>query len=117
MNDLVILKDGIETMTSTQFAEMTGRSKSSIHRTIRDKFDVESVGCEIASSMGDNGMTTEYHLPETESIMLCAILDSCTFDTECFPGRCIKSMGSISGTCAGDYNLVEDDICVDVFVW
>ncbi len=30
--------------------------------------------------------------------------DPCTFDTECFPGQCIKNAGSLSGICAGDYN-------------
>lgn len=73
--ELAILKDGVNTMTSSQFSELTGRSKSSINRTIRDKFVVDSVGCEIASSVSENGMVTDYHLPETESIMLAALLD------------------------------------------
>lgn len=29
----------------------------------------------------------------------------CTFDVECYPGHCVKSMGSMSGVCAGGYDL------------
>ena len=29
----------------------------------------------------------------------------CTFDVECFPGYCVKSIASVSGVCAGGYDL------------
>jgi hypothetical protein len=71
--DLVLKKS--MTMTSTQFAEMTGKAKGHIHRTVRDNFDAELRESIIGSSIGSNGMISDYHLPETESIMLAAMLD------------------------------------------
>ena len=65
----------IETMTSTQFAEMTGREKKEINRIIRDDFSDEIVGGKITPTLRENGQVADYHLPETESIMLAAKLD------------------------------------------
>lgn len=73
MNDLILHAN--MTMTSTQFCEMTGRSKSDINKEIRRQFQGEIDEGIIRPSLDSRGYVTEYHLPETESIMLAAKLD------------------------------------------
>ncbi len=70
------LQKPTETMTSSQFAEMTGREKKSINRKIRELFAAEIDGNIIAPSLDTRGYVDEYLLPETESIMLAAKLDN-----------------------------------------
>jgi len=73
--DLAVLTGEAQTMTSSQFAEMTGRELKSINRTIREQFSEEIDGCIGTPSLDSRGYVTDYHLPETESIMLAAMLD------------------------------------------
>ena len=54
---------------------MTGREKSALNRPIRNDFESEIDDVIISSSIDSRGYVTDYHLPETESIMLAAKLD------------------------------------------
>ena len=63
------------TMSSTQFCEMTGREKKHINEIIKKEFVYEIVGQIIRPTLRPNGQVSDYHLPETESIMLAAKLD------------------------------------------
>ena len=74
MIDLVAV-ERINTMSSTQFAEMTGRERKEINKIIRLEFQAEIVGAIISPTLRPNGQVEDYLLPETESIMLAAKLD------------------------------------------
>lgn len=63
----------IETMSSTQLAEMLHfESKSSLNRAIRNMFSSKIDDAVIASSMDSRGYVSEYYLPELESKMFVA---------------------------------------------
>jgi len=62
-------------MTSTQFAEMTGRTISDLNHIISSDFADEIDEGIITTTKDSRGCITDYHLPETESIMLAAKLD------------------------------------------
>lgn len=64
-----------EIMTSTQFAEMTGMSKSHINAKIRKEFKEEINDLKIDHQVDSRGYIVEYFLPETESKMLAAMID------------------------------------------
>ncbi|WP_289022851.1 hypothetical protein [Desulfobacter postgatei] len=65
----------IETMSSSQFAEMTGMTKSHINAKIRKEFKEEIDDRKIDHQTDSRGYVIEYHLPELESKMLAALLD------------------------------------------
>ena len=50
-----------QTMTSTQFAEMTGRELKSINRTIKEQFKDEIDGARITPSIDSRGYAIEYY--------------------------------------------------------
>ena len=65
----------VETMTSTQLAEMLGQRKIDIHKDIRRIFQDRIDEGKIPSSKDSRGYVTEYHLPELESKMFVAKKD------------------------------------------
>jgi len=69
------LETEIETMSSTQLAEMLNKEKKEVNRLIREMFPTEIAGGDfpLTESTGLNaGKVDAYHLPETQSIMFVA---------------------------------------------
>lgn len=64
-----------ETMSSTEFSEMTGITKSNINKKIRKEFKQEIDDSKIIYHTDSKGDVTDYYLPELESKMLTALLD------------------------------------------
>ena len=65
----------IETMSSTQLADLLGKEKSYINREIKKMFWQKIDDAKIASSKDSRGYITDYHLPELESKMFVAKKD------------------------------------------
>lgn len=69
MTDLMV-----QTMTSTQFCEMTGREKKHINEIIKREFACEIDEGIITSSLDSRGYVTEYHLPIPYAVALVSKL-------------------------------------------
>ncbi|MCY9853993.1 hypothetical protein [Vibrio mediterranei] len=68
-HNLVAHPDGIQTMCSSQFAELFGYEKKKVNQKIREMFPDEIDGNKIVPSFDARGYVDEYHLPEVESNM------------------------------------------------
>ena len=62
----------VETMSSTQLAEILGYEKKEVNRKIKDMFSAKIDGGIISPSKDNRGYVTDYHLPELESKMFVA---------------------------------------------
>jgi len=93
--NLAVLGGDTKTMTSSEFAEMAGRKKKHINEKIRLEFLDEIDGGIIRPSLDTRGYVKEYYLPETESIMLAAMLDKSYLRKNCKKNILYKSYFTI----------------------
>jgi len=71
------------TMSSTQLAELLGKTKSKVNEQIRKMFSAKIDDSIIGSSKDSRGYVTDYHLPELESNMYAAKYDDEQLEKVC----------------------------------
>lgn len=68
----IIQEVSVNTMNSTQLAEMLGYEKKEVNRKIKEMFPEKIDGGKIPPSLDNRGYVVEYNLPELESKMFVA---------------------------------------------